>query len=119
MSAEIVCYRCGESLAKLTLPFSRRDMCPGCSAHVHVCRMCEHFDPDVPGQCREEDAEEVQEKEQVNFCEWFRPRPNAFDVDRADQHARAESELAALFGEAEAASDEQDEAVKAAEDLFK
>ncbi len=119
MSAEIVCYRCGESLAKLTPPFSRRDMCPACSAHVHVCRMCEHFDPQMLGQCREEEAEEVLDKEKVNFCEWFEPRPNAFDAERADDHARAQSQLAALFGDGEAAASDADDAVKPAEDLFK
>lgn len=119
MSDEIVCYRCGASLASLTLPFSRRDMCPGCSVHVHVCRMCAYFDPAVPGQCREEDAEEVHEKERVNFCEWFEPSPNAFDPDRAGKQARAESQLSALFGDGDDTPTDTDAPTQAAEDLFK
>lgn len=119
MSAEIVCFRCGESLASLTLPFSRRDLCPGCSVHVHVCRMCDCFDPGVPGQCREDDAEEVHDKERANFCDWFRPSENAFDPARAKQQARAESELEALFGDADNAETETDAKYQDAEDLFK
>jgi hypothetical protein len=119
VTPEIIrCYRCGESLAALTLPFSRRDECPTCTVHLHVCRMCRFFDPAAPKQCREDDAEEVTEKERVNFCEWFKPSVGAFDPVRAKKEARAKSELAALFG----ATDEQpgdDDALREAEDLFR
>jgi hypothetical protein len=113
------CYRCGESLAALTLPFSRRDECPSCSAHVHVCRMCLYFDPNVPKQCREDDAEEVTEKERVNFCEWFKPCPDAFDPARANKAAKAESALAALFGNGAEQQAGDDDQLKQAEDLFR
>lgn len=119
MTAEIIrCYRCGESLAALTLPLSRHDECPNCTVHLHVCRMCRFFDATVPKQCREDDAEEVTEKERVNFCEWFKPSLDAFDSVRARKEAKAKSELAALFG----ASDEKpgdDDALREAEDLFR
>lgn len=119
MSDEIVCYRCGESLAALTLPLSRRDMCPGCSAHVHVCRLCVSFDPQVSTQCLEDDAEEVIEKERVNFCDWFKPRANAFDPSHRSRQAHAESELASLFGEADTGGPGADASLNEAEDLFK
>ena len=88
------CYRCGESLAALTLPFSRRDECPSCAAHVHVCRMCVHFDEVVPKKCREDDAEEVTEKERANFCDWFKPGRDTFDPVRASKAAKPESKTA-------------------------
>lgn len=119
MTETILCYRCGESLAALTLPLSRRDLCPGCGVHVHVCRMCDHFDPDVPGQCREEDAEDVLEKERVNFCDWFVPSGDAFDPRRSDQAHRAEAELRALFGDGDADGAGADGSLADAEDLFK
>ena len=119
MSTEIVCYRCGASLAALTLPLSRRDMCPSCSAHVHVCRQCIYYDPQVIGQCLEDDAEEVLDKERVNFCDWFKPRADAFDPAQHARQERAQSELASLFGEAEADDRPQDAALSEAEDLFK
>ena len=100
MGLELACYNCGTDLAGLSLPISRRDLCPSCSVHLHVCRMCEHFDASVIGQCREEDAEEVLEKERVNFCEWFSPSEGRYDANRAGRQQAAEEALAALFGDA-------------------
>jgi hypothetical protein len=119
MSVNLHCFRCGASLEKLSLPLSRRDECPQCTIHVHVCRMCRHFDPDVPKQCREDDAEEVYEKEKVNFCEWFVPSPEAFDPARAEASSRAKNELASLFGEDSGDTPARDALLDKAEDLFK
>lgn len=120
MTEELRCFRCGASLAGLSLPLSRRDGCPSCSVHLHVCRMCRFFDPAVPKQCLEDDAEEVTDKERVNFCEWFSPDPNAFDPARAAKSAAAEAKLAALFGDADApAGDDGDDPLHEAEDLFR
>lgn len=116
---DLRCFRCGASLAALSLPLSRRDACPACSVHLHVCRMCRFFDPTVPRQCREDDAEEVTDKERVNFCEWFVPDPDAFDPARARQSAAAEAKLAALFGEADADEPDDDDLRRKAEDLFR
>lgn len=119
MSHDLKCYRCGAGLAALTLPLSRRDACPECAASLHNCRMCRHFDPVVPKQCREDDAEEVMDKENVNFCEWFEPSPDAFDPASAKKSARARSALAALFGEGDAEGPADDDPIRKAEDLFR
>ena len=98
IAEDLYCFRCGESLGGLTPPISRQDACPSCGCHLHVCRMCVDFDPDVPAQCREDDAEEVFDKEKSNFCDWFKPSPDAFDAKskRADDTSRTAAE--ALFG---------------------
>lgn len=122
MTSDIRCYNCGHSLAALTLPLSRRDLCPGCSVHVHACRMCIHYDPQVLGQCREEEAEEVLDKRKVNFCEWFGPSTSAWDGQGSPDAARARANLDALFGDgpAEEGTDaSDDDPLRAAEDLFK
>ena len=98
MSHAIACYRCGESLSDLSLPLSRHDQCPSCSADLHACKMCAFFDPRVPRQCREDGAEDVTEKERPNFCDWFKPSDKAFDPSRKDEAQAAEQALAALFG---------------------
>lgn len=98
MTHAICCYRCGASLAELSLPISRQDECPDCQNYLHVCRMCVHYDARVPRQCREDGAEEVRDKERLNFCDWFIPSEAAFDPRRKD---------------------EEDAAVAAANDLFK
>lgn len=80
--------------------------------------MCGHFDPGVVGQCREEDAEDVLDKEKANFCDWFGARVDAFDGDARAQAIQARSQLGALFGEGDDVA-ETDPGRSAAEDLFK
>lgn len=97
MAHDIHCYRCGASLEALSLPFSRQDECPECRNYLHVCKMCMHFDPHVPRQCREDGAEDVKEKDKPNFCDWYKPSAKAFNEDRKQQEDAARAALDALF----------------------
>ncbi|MGA8203031.1 MAG: hypothetical protein WB812_00845 [Woeseiaceae bacterium] len=97
MPHNVRCFRCGASLSDLSLPLSRQDQCPECGMDLHVCKMCRHFDARVPRQCREDDAEEVYEKERLNFCDWFMPSEAAFDPDRKAEEDAASAALKALF----------------------
>ncbi len=119
MSTELLCYRCGASLAELTLPIARQDECPACSVSLHVCRMCDFFDPEVPKQCTEDDAEEVFEKQRANFCEWYKPGIAVFNPQEAAAETRAHGQLASLFGEDEFVQADDGELLGDAEDLFK
>ena len=119
MATEYLCFRCGATLAELTPPIARQDECPACSAYLHVCHMCEFFDPHVATQCTEDDAEEVLEKQRPNFCEWYKPGISAFDPQRAAQETRVQDELASLFGEEEAAEPVGNAQTGEAENLFK
>ena len=119
MTEDIRCYRCGESLAALTPPISRQDTCPSCTNYLHVCRMCVYFDAAVPRQCLEDDAEDVVEKEKLNFCEWYKPSPAAFDPARKSHENKARNELQTLFGEGQGDDPDDDEQTSAAEDLFR
>jgi hypothetical protein len=113
----IVCWRCGDSLKKLTLPLAQLDECPSCNAHLHICPMCIFYAPAVTKACREDDADEVREKERANFCDYFRPAENAFDAGRAAAEKQAVDQLQGLFGDAgdKGSSDN----IGAADDLFK
>ena len=97
MAHNLSCYRCGASLASLSLPISRQDECPDCGNYLHVCKMCRHFDVRVPRQCREDGADDVTEKERLNFCDWFAPSDAAFDAERKADEDAARSALDALF----------------------
>jgi hypothetical protein len=99
MSHNLACFRCGASLSSLSLPLSRRDQCPDCTADLHVCKMCIYFDASVPRKCREDGAEDVTEKERPNFCDWFKPSDRAFDPNRKSTEDAAKNALAALFGD--------------------
>lgn len=121
MAHNVLCYRCGTSLADFSLPLSRQDECPGCSNYLHVCLMCTNFDKFVPKQCREDDAEEVVEKARLNFCDWFVASETAFDHSGKAAEDRAKDALNELFGGHEDKSDdnEPDRALSDAERLFK
>jgi hypothetical protein len=97
MGHNLVCWKCGADLTALTLPLSRRDECRQCGADLHVCRMCTQFDERVAKKCREELAEEVNDKSRANFCDYFSPRPQAY-VAKDSGAASARSELERLFG---------------------
>ena len=119
MPADPCCYRCGSSLAALTPPIGRHDECPNCTVQVHVCRMCVHFDPEVARQCREDDAEEVFEKERANFCDWFEASNDAFDPGKMTAEQLARTSLESLFSGEPADTGGADEQQADAEDLFK
>ena len=120
MADGLKCWRCGHSLAELSLPLSRRDECPACLIELHVCRMCTQFDPGVTRACREDDAEEVREKERANFCDYFKPSQSAFDSAIANAAEAARKQLDGLFSDAdETGKDGQGGGPQAADELFK
>ena len=105
-----VCWQCGASLAELTLPFSRFDVCRACHAELHACRMCRFYDVTVAKQCREPIAEEVRDKQRGNVCDYFSPRNDAYQPAPAAQQAQAKAALDALFGVTPAATVSQTDA---------
>ncbi len=120
MTDVLSCWRCGASLAELSLPLSRLEECPDCGNYLHVCRMCGFFDPNVTKSCREDDAEEVKEKERANFCDYFKPRAGVYDAALGAAEQRARGQLDELFGDAAEQGDvaATDESLQAAESLF-
>ena len=98
MAHELVCWKCGASLVDLALPLRRLEECAKCRAQLHVCRMWREYDPRVTGACREQNAEEVRNKEGANFCDFFRPRPGAHAAGNGGPSDQALSELHKLFG---------------------
>jgi len=98
MAHDLICWKCGASLASLSLPLRRLDECPQCRAELHVCKLCVEYEPRVAKHCREPTAEEVRDKERANFCDHFKLKPGAWkaaDVAAADA---ARAELERLFG---------------------
>jgi hypothetical protein len=96
MSA-LVCWKCGASLAELSLPLRRLDECKRCSAELHACKLCEWYSTLVAKHCREPIAEEVKDKERANFCDYFKPKPGAY-VPPDAAASKAKTDLEALFG---------------------
>lgn len=80
------------------MPLSRLSVCLACDAELYVCLMCGFHDPKLRHGCREERAEHVQHKERANFCEFFQPRPGAYQGRDENPAAKARAELDQLFG---------------------
>ena len=94
----LVCWKCGASLAALSLPLRRLEECKACGAELHVCRMCVDYDTSVAKSCREPIAEEVKEKERANFCDYFKPRPDAYKPPDETAANQSRAALEAMFG---------------------
>lgn len=114
----LVCWKCGASLAALSLPLRRLDVCKQCNAEQHVCRMCVDYDTTVAKHCREPIAEEVREKDRANFCDYFKPRPNAYTPPNAAELQRSKAGLDALFGASANATAAPDAARSKLDELF-
>jgi hypothetical protein len=72
--------------------------------------MCSHYDPsETSKQCREDDAEEVRDKQAANFCDYFRLSDDAFEGTAIKADAAARTELASLFGDAGGRNSDNDD----------
>lgn len=93
----LLCWKCGSSLADLSLPFLRTEECRACRAELHVCRMCRFYDISKAKHCAEPVAEPVLNKERANFCGYFEPVAGRFAAGNPAVEA-SQAALEALFG---------------------
>ena len=127
MTTNYQCWHCGAELKDLILPFSRRQECQACNADQHVCRMCKNYDANISGQCREDRAEDISDKEKANFCDYFAPSTQAYTAAGNSKQDAAKAKLEALFGGSDSSTvpsdnnpvDKNAKAKQALEDLFK
>ncbi|MDH5180226.1 MAG: hypothetical protein OEZ39_07350 [Gammaproteobacteria bacterium] len=101
MAGKLVCWRCGAALGKVARPFPRLAKCKTCEADLHVCRMCQFYQPRLSSRCDHELAEPAREVDLANFCHYLRLKPDAY---LARDHAKAvdaAEKLKALFNAAE------------------
>jgi hypothetical protein len=118
--SQLVCWKCGASIADLSLPLRRVDECRRCSAPLHACKLCEFYEITVAKQCREPIAELVREKDRANYCDYFQPRSGAYSDQNQTAAQAAKDQLAALFGGTGSKSaSPEDEARATLEALFK
>lgn len=113
MVESFTCWKCGNTLTGVILPMSRREECHSCTADQHVCKMCVFYDN--RGRCDEERAEDVSDYERANFCDYFKPKYNAFYVSTEDKSAAAKAKFAELFGDPIPEDIQEDESLTPAE----
>lgn len=125
------CWSCGASLDDLPRPITRHMNCPECFEDLHCCRMCRNYAPDASITCTDERTDPPVNKENANFCDYFRPT-NAYRAGSRERQAGAKAKLDALFGaggpddedaesagsEADGGDDKQAEARRRLDDLF-
>lgn len=97
MNEALACWKCGSSLAGLSLPLLRTEECRACRAELHVCRMCRFYDVTKAKQCAEPVADPVSVKERANFCGYFEPVAGRFRA-RSVAADQALDTLNSLFG---------------------
>jgi len=89
------CYNCSAPIEDNNL--GRQDSCEKCGRDTHVCKNCDHYDPSVHNECRENQAMRVVEKEKANFCDWFRAQTGRSGGDSQSRESM-KSAADALFG---------------------
>ena len=99
MTAELVCWNCGEVLEDVPRRIPRFAQCSLCRAELHVCLMCKHYAPRYTSQCAHDRAERILDKKRSNFCTFHRARPNAHLPPDTSVEDSTREELGALFGE--------------------
>lgn len=104
--AELVCWKCGSSLADVPRPITRHSNCPECYAELHCCQMCRKYDTRYTSRCSDDRTDPPEDKGRANYCEYYVPLPGAFSSDDAAEAERARARLAALFGEGDDQPDE-------------
>jgi len=97
----VKCVRCGVELTVATA-WSATGQCPKCSADLHSCAQCVHFDSSAAFECNRPVPARVSPKDARNVCTFFEPRTT---VERETKSATAPNS--------------QSSAKKAFDDLFK
>ena len=115
---DLVCWRCGASLKDLPQPITRLIQCTACSADLHVCKLCRYYNPRLHQKCDHDMAEPAREIDIANFCDYFTPRPDAYQPLEASKTDAARAQLEALFGGDEEAGADEKDAQQSAKDKF-
>jgi hypothetical protein len=65
------CYNCSAVLPPGT---DFKANCPKCSASLHCCKQCSHFEPSTRFQCSKPIPARIPYKDKANECDLFTPK---------------------------------------------
>jgi hypothetical protein len=65
------CYNCATTLPA---DIDYRGNCPKCTAALHCCKQCAHFEPSTRFQCLKPIPGRIPVKDQANMCDLFKAR---------------------------------------------
>jgi hypothetical protein len=90
------CHHCGAHV-QIDEPLARDAECPTCKRDLRCCINCRHYDTTRNNQCRETQAELVEDKARRNFCEYFSYRQDPWTLPAKGQVAQAREGLERMF----------------------
>lgn len=67
------CHNCGRGVHGFGT-ITPETACPNCSAPLHCCRSCRHFDTSARWECRAEIPERIGDKNRANSCAAYEAR---------------------------------------------
>jgi hypothetical protein len=89
------CAVCGQEQSD-TIAFG--SICAKCSADLHTCTHCAHFDTSAAGECRKSAPKYIASKAKRNDCELYEPKAaQEFAKDSAPAKTAQQSAFDALF----------------------
>lgn len=94
MGQTVQCHACGAK-SDIDGPVGREATCEQCNAYLHCCLNCTFYDTTAYNECAEPMAERVVDKDQANFCDYF--KPGAERKAAGDSGQAAKQQLADLF----------------------
>lgn len=90
----VFCHKCRHQWTA-SVAVGRRDECPMCHSDARCCLNCRFYDRGHYHECREEQAEWVENKDRANFCSYFEPGSAA--SDRSAEMKKVQDKLQGLF----------------------
>lgn len=96
-----MCWSCGTIIkTEINQTVGRTAVCNSCGKYLHVCKNCRFYDVLSSNQCKESNAELVSDKENSNFCDYFKISDfQSFSKDEDfEKKAEAKDAFNALFG---------------------
>ena len=79
------CWKCGTEIAEISgvRKVLRTDTCSKCDSDLHACKNCQFYDRQYHNECRETQAEWVNDKERANYCDYFAPSNRVVSPSKA------------------------------------
>ena len=93
---KMYCWKCKNEIIKESA-VTRQETCPFCQAFLHCCLNCSFYDKFAHNECKEPQAEWVNEKDMGNFCEYFSPSHKKPAVSKTISKEEASKKIAELL----------------------
>jgi len=95
----MVCWKCGTEVVEISgaRKVLRADTCAKCDSDLHACKNCQFYDRQYHNECRETQAEWVNDKERANFCDYFAPSNRPKGATTKSSTDQVKSALDGLF----------------------